>query len=117
MQLSQIERQREKYQRAWAKDQITDEEFTKLMDETRGAYDELKQKIEKDPPKTLDIKQLEMITKEFNDNFNILTQEEKNAFISRFIRKIQYKIIPHPPKNYRNKKGKGLVVITSVEFY
>lgn len=117
-QLHQIEKKREKYQRAWASDKMTDEEFDKMMDETREIYDDLKNKLEKyKAPVKVDIEELKKIVFSFNENFYYLTQEEKRSFVASFIRKINFKLISQPPKNYRNKKGKDLVVISDVEFY
>lgn len=118
VQLKQIEKKREKYQRAWASDLISDKEFEKLMNETKEVYEDLKKEIsEHEAPATLDIDELKKIVMTFNQNFKLLSQEEKRTFISSFIRRIEYKLIPQPPKNKRNKVGKDLVVITHVEFY
>lgn len=116
--LQQIERKREKFQRAWAADLMSDEEFEKMMDETRGVYEELKKKIaEYKAPTTIDVNALKEIVFTFNQNFSFLTQEEKRIFISQFIRKIEFRLVNQPPKDKRNKKGKDLVVLTNVEFY
>jgi site-specific DNA recombinase len=119
VQLKQIEKKREKFQRAWASDKITDEEFDKLMDETRGIYDSLKKKISESTTAapTITKEELEEIVVSFNDNFRVLTDDEKREFVSRFIRKIEFELIPQPPKNYRNKKGKDLVRIIDIQFY
>lgn len=117
-QLKQIEKKREKYQRAWATDLMSDDEFKKLMDETRSIYEELKKAVEQlEVPTAIDISQVKNIILTFNENFNALTQDEKQIFISTFIRNIEFRLVPQPPKNYRSKKGKDLVVITDVEFY
>jgi site-specific DNA recombinase len=118
-QLKQIERKREKYQRAWAADLISDEEFEQRMSETREAYEEIKKKLDefKDEVK-VDPEQLKNIVLTFNTTFEHLTQEEKREFISRFIRKIHFKAIPKPPtRPDKYKTGKPLIVITDVEFY
>lgn len=118
-QLQQMERKREKYQRAWASDLISDEEFKKMMDETRKVYDELKKKIDEyEKPPTIDIESIKNIVSTFNQNFKLLAQEEKRTFISTFIRKIKYKLISQPPKRPdKHKTGKDLVVVTNVEFH
>jgi site-specific DNA recombinase len=118
-QLKQIEKKREKYQRAWAADLISDEEFEQRMSETREAYEEIKKKLDefKDEVK-VDPEQLKNIVLTFNTTFEHLTQEEKREFISRFIRKIHFKAIPKPPtRPDKYKTGKPLIVITDVEFY
>jgi site-specific DNA recombinase len=117
-QLQQIERKRAKSQRAWVADLISDEEFEKMMDETRDLYEELKKKIsEYKAPTVIDVDTLKNLVFTFNQNFYYLTQEEKRMFISQFIRKIEFKLVPQTPKDKRNKKGKDLVVLTNVEFY
>lgn len=118
-QLLQIEKKREKFQRAWAADLISDDEFTKLMNETRVIYEELKLIVEESPtPVVVDLNELKNIVNTFNKNFFYLTQEEKKSFISTFIRKIEFKILPQQPKRPdKSKTGKALIVITNVEFY
>jgi DNA invertase Pin-like site-specific DNA recombinase len=117
-QLQQIERKREKYQRAWGSDKMTDEEFDKLMDETRESYEELKKKLSKMKSIVpINTKALKEIVFTFNENFTYLTDEERRMFISQFIRKMEFKLIPQPPVRKRDKKGKDKVVITNIEFY
>jgi chromosome segregation ATPase len=109
-QLAQIEKQRERYQRAWATGRMLDKEFDKLMDETLDVYQELVEKInalEETAP---------TITKE--EIFRLLTTDEKREFISRFFRKVEFYLVPKPPlRPDKAKKGKDLVVIFNVEFY
>lgn len=117
-QLQVIEKKREKYQKGWAADLISDEEFEKLMFETKEIYDELKRKLaEYKVPVQIDPDAFKKIVFMFNENFMYLTPEEKRSFISQFIRKIEFKLIEQPPKDKRNKKGKSLVIITNAEFY
>lgn len=118
-QLKQVEKQREKYQRAWSKDLISDDEFEERMAETKDIYDDLKKKIkEAQPEEKIDLEAIKEMVLTFNKGFSYLTQEEKRDFIAQFIRKIDYKLIPQPPKRPdKHKKGKDLVVITNVEFY
>lgn len=117
-QLKQIERKREKYQRAWASDLMTDEEFKKLMDETKDIYEDLKRKVEQsEEPKSVNIEEVQKIKWMFNESFKKLTTEEKQVFVSRFIRKIEFIRVPQPPKNPRkSKRGKDKVVIKKVVF-
>lgn len=117
-QLQQIERKREKYQRAWGADKMTDEEFDKRMDETRDVYDDLKSKLSKiKAPVQINTEALKEIVFTFNQSFAFLTDEEKRMFISQFIRRMDFKLIPQPPVRKRDKKGKDKVVITNIEFY
>ncbi|MEN2464968.1 recombinase family protein [Ornithinibacillus sp. JPR2-1] len=118
-QLREIERKREKYQRAWASDLMTDDEFSRLMEETRRPYEELKRKAEEYTPATpLDMEEIKDVVINFNTNFKILTQEEKKTFIAMFFRKIHFEIHPQPPlRPDKHKKGKDLIVITKIDFY
>jgi site-specific DNA recombinase len=113
-----IEKKREKYQKGWAADLIADDEFEKLMLETKEFYDDLKKRLSNyKVPVQIDTEALKKIVFMFNENFMLLTQEEKRMFVSQFIRKIEFKLVEQPPKNKRNKKGKDLVVLTNVEIY
>lgn len=118
-QLKQVEKKREKYQKAWASDLISDEEFEKLMNETRGVYDELKRKLEEfEQPNEIDVEKIQDIVFNFNETFDALTTEEKQEFVSRFIRNIYFKMIPQGPQRPdKAKKGKPKVEITEIEFY
>jgi DNA invertase Pin-like site-specific DNA recombinase/RNase P subunit RPR2 len=117
-QLAQIKRQREKYQKAWATDNMTDGEFENLMKETREILEELNRKIDEHKPKEkVNTEAIKEIVFTFNKTFSFLTQEEKQAFVQQFIRKIEYTLINQPPVNPRSKKGKPKIVFTSVEFY
>lgn len=117
-QYKQIERKREKFQKAWSNDLISDEEFSGLMAETRKIYEELKEKIKKvEPMKKKNPLQLEFIAKEFNNNFFKLNVDEQRKFVSRFIRSIKYHLVPQQPKRKRNSKGKELIVIDQIDFY
>jgi site-specific DNA recombinase len=114
-----IEKKREKYQRAWANDLITDDEFEDRMKETITAYEQIKDEIAKiKAPVQLDTEAIKTIIFTFNQSFLFLTIEEKKQFISRFIRRIEFKFIPQPPKRPdKHRKGKDLVVISNVDFY
>lgn len=118
-QLKQIERKREKYQRAWASDLVSDDEFKKLMDETREIYEDLKEKVEQqETPAIVDKESLKEIVFTFNNSFKMLTQDEKRAFVSTFIRKIEFQVVPQPPlRPDKSKRGYDTVKITNVVFY
>jgi site-specific DNA recombinase len=118
-QLEQVEKMREKYQIAWAKDKMTEEEFDKRMDETLEIYKELKRKLaELKAPASIDTEAIKKVISTFNENFAALNQEEKSIFLSRFVKRIEFKVIPQPPKQpHKHKRGKDLVVVTNVEFH
>lgn len=118
-QLNQVEKKREKYQKAWAADLISDSEFEARMKETREIHDELIKKIKEiKAPVVIDTEAIKNIVLTFNKSFSYLTQDEKRMFISQFIRRIDFKLKPQPPSRPdKAKKGKSLVVITNIAFY
>lgn len=108
--LAAIENKRNKYQRAWASDLMSDEEFQKLMLETREVYEDLKVKVENyTPTKVLDVKEIKGIVSSFNANFKTLTQSEKRDFIMMFIDSIKFDTKPKG----RTKE----MFITDINFY
>lgn len=91
--IEKIERQREKYQKAWANDLVTDEEFTERMNETKTTLNTLLEKFENLKPK----KQVEYnpdkikdIVNKFKLNWSHLTPIEKKEFMSNFIESIEF---------------------------
>lgn len=116
--LEHIENQRTRYQRAWAQELITDDEFLMRMNETKDIYEKLKKKTKKiKTQKTVDVEAIEKCVFTFNETFRELSLEEKREFVSRFIHRIEFKLIPQPPKSPRNLVGKPLLVITNIDFY
>lgn len=118
-QLRQVERKREKYQRAWASDLMSDDEFKRLMDETKSTYDDLKEKAKQtEAAVPIDAESLKQIVFTFNDNFRKLTAEEKKGFVAAFIRKIEIEIVPQLPVAPRkSNKGNYAIKVTNVDFY
>ncbi|WP_052158832.1 recombinase family protein [Halobacillus sp. BBL2006] len=118
-QLKQIEKKREKYQRAWASDLMDDDEFKRLMEETKEPYEALKKKAQNyKHPEPIDLTAINEIIKSFNEHFTLLTLDEKRSFISTFIKKIEFTLEDQPPKApHKSNKGKERVEITNVDFY
>ncbi|RHW31118.1 recombinase family protein [Lysinibacillus yapensis] len=115
--MKRIENQREKYQRAWASDLITDDEFKNRMNESRIRYVELKAELEKLKGVRYDEKDIEKDkenAKLFKDNFTALTPEEKRSFVQTFIEGIEIEIVERTKaKGFRNQKIK----VADVHFY
>ena len=91
--LSKIERQRKKFQRAWANDQMTDDEFSELMSETKKALDSIIFEMGKleDPQKNeVDIEILKKASTLFNKNWGYLNAAEKKEFMNTFIEGIEF---------------------------
>lgn len=107
-QLKKIERQREKYQKAWSNDLITDEEFSHRMRETKQMYEEIKTKLDAIQPaqqQEFDIEKMKGIINNFNVNWSYLSPNEKKQFVNTFIESIQF------------EKNDGSVTILDVNFY
>lgn len=119
-QLNIVKRKREKFQRAWASEKMTDEEFDKLMDETKTVFDDLNQKISSfKSEKKIDIELLRDLVFSFNQVFTNLVVEEQKEFIQKFIRKIEFQYIQHAPSklSYKPKNGRSTIDILNIEFY
>ncbi|MFD1204004.1 recombinase family protein [Sporosarcina contaminans] len=115
--LRNIENQRSKYQRAWASDLMTDEEFKTRMDETRLRLDELQKELqinENTGATAIDIERYKEIAQNFNENFESLSQEERRSFVQSFIESVKIEIIERTKaRGHRNQRIK----IADVTFY
>ncbi|GJI58746.1 recombinase family protein [Bacillus altitudinis] len=105
-----LEKQRKKYQKAWSLDLMTDEEFEQLMHETKealkSAQKELAETHSTDYPKTqIDIERAKEIVTMFNENWSVLTNQEKRDIVQELIKHI----------NFTKKDGE--ITITHIEFY
>lgn len=106
--IERVKRQRIKYQKAWSRDQMTDEEFDNLMSETKNNIDNLMEELQALPPVEEQVTSPEMmleIVNNFNLNWTRLTPREKHEFLNTFIKEIHFE-----------KEGKT-AVITDVVFY
>ncbi|OMC87425.1 hypothetical protein BK128_08330 [Viridibacillus sp. FSL H7-0596] len=116
--IESIQRKREKYQRAWASDLITDEEFDARMNETKEHLDELKRKlVESEPKEQINKEALKEIVITFNDFFSDLKREEQKQFIQTFVRKIDFEYVENAPATARSKRGVTTIKIKNVDFY
>ncbi len=117
-QIAQLEQQRLKYQRGWAADHINDVEFEELMHDTKNALDNLQKQLDEyEEPEKINLDAIKNIIVTFNNCFVQLNQEEKNEFVQRFIRKIEFSYEERPPKCNKYKKGRPRIIITNLEFY
>lgn len=119
--LERVQRQRDKYQRAWSADLITDDEFELRMNETKTIYEDLLKRIsERKQTDSLDIEALKNIVISFKEFFEYdFSQEQRRNFIQQFIRKIEFDFVRHEPSklSIKPKKGRSTVVIKNIEFY
>lgn len=106
-QIEKINRQREKYQKAWGMDLITDEEFTNRMNETKKSLQKLKDKLTQIQPiqqKEVDKEKIIDIAKNFELNWKNMVPKEKRHFVNMFVKNIYFK---------KNDKVK----VTDIDFY
>ncbi|GIN86949.1 integrase [Heyndrickxia sporothermodurans] len=105
-QLDRIKKQREKFQKAWSNDLMTDEEFTERMNETKRGLNALEEKLnEIQPEEKVDQEQIKILVNNFNLNWSNLMPKEKHQFLNTFIKEIRF-----------TKEGSN-VEITRVSFY
>lgn len=106
--ITNIEKQREKYQKAWSRDFMTDEEFADRMNETRKVYEETKNKIKNIPldnEPIIDKNKAIEISKNFLLNWAYMDSSTKRQFVNMFIESIEFE-----------KKNDG-VEVKNVRFY
>lgn len=106
-QIEKIKRQREKYQKAWGVDLMTDEEFSGRMEETKKALQDLNEKLSQIQPnqkQEVDKEKIIEIAKNFELNWKNLTPLEKHRFLNMFIKNIEF-------------IKEDSVVVTNVNFY
>ncbi|SDX63995.1 recombinase family protein [Salimicrobium album] len=117
--IKQLENQRAKYQKGWANDWISDEEFKTRMEETQYAINEweeersqLKAKVETASPE-----QIEIYAKSIIDNYKKLTPREKHEFLNIAVKDIYFDF---KEEWYTGAKGKRQkrrhLWVTKVEF-
>ena len=115
--LKRIDNEREKYQRAWAKDLITDDEFANRMNDSRHLHGELTKKIESysraKKDNSIDDEFVRHMAKLFSENFNLMTQEEKRNFVQSYFESIQFE---KPEFKIKGESIKG-IKITDINFY
>ena len=89
--IAKVMRQREKYQKAWAMDLMTDDEFKARMKETDTL---LKQASEKEVENNeLEFEQVVKIQKLLQKSWNNLSEDKKEDLIAATIDKIQIELI------------------------
>lgn len=91
-QLAKVERQRDKFQKAWSNDLMTDEEFTNQMKETKGVLEAIKEKLNSlNPNKNEEIDNdiLKETINNIKDNWSNLSPTEKRQFMNMFIESIK----------------------------
>lgn len=91
--IARVERQREKYQRAWANDLMTDEEFTDRMKETKSILEEWEEELKASQPSYenhFDQDAVKEIVNDFNENWTHLEPKEKHHFLNMFVEGIKF---------------------------
>ncbi|ARK23606.1 recombinase family protein [Sporosarcina sp. P37] len=115
--LKRIENQRGKYQRAWATDLVTDEEFKIRMDESRSRMEEIQVMLKEmkcEVHEEVDIERYKEIAQNFNINFENLSPKERREFVQMFIESVEIEILERTKaKGFRNQR----IRVSSVHFY
>ena len=91
-QLAKVERQRDKFQKAWSNDLMTDEEFTNQMKETKGVLEAIKEKLNSlnlNKNEEIDNDILKETINNIKDNWSNLSPTEKRQFMNMFIESIK----------------------------
>lgn len=107
-QLVKVERQREKFQKAWSNDLMTDEEFTNRMNETKDMLESIKEKLHSLAPnknEEIDNDVIKDIVNDIKNKWPFLSPIEKKQFMNMFIESIEV------------GKNEGTTEILNVAFY
>ena len=87
-----MEKQREKYQKAWSNDLMTDDEFTERMNETKILLNSAKEKLqtlEVNNHQEIDVAVIKEKVNNIKKNWSHLSPDEKKQFMSMFIESIK----------------------------
>lgn len=106
--LSKVERQREKFQKAWSNDLMTDEEFADRMKETKNTLEEIKEELYKsglNQNEKIDSDTVRRIVNDIKNKWSLLSSLEKKQFMNLFVKNIQLKKI--------NEKN----IVVNITFY
>ncbi|PHG60677.1 recombinase family protein [Bacillus toyonensis] len=106
--LSKVERQREKFQKAWSNDLMTDEEFADRMKETKNTLEEIKKELYKselNQNEKIDSDTVRRIVNDIKNKWSLLSSLEKKQFMNLFVKNIQLKKI--------NEKN----IVVNITFY
>ncbi len=101
--ITRVEAQRIKYQKAWSLDLMTDDEFTKQMRDTKKFIESVNGEIDSlqiEPIHKVDVETVRETSRLFNANWVELTAIEKREFVERFISHIKI-------ERYGESRGKG----------
>lgn len=109
-----IDRERDKIQRAWIKDMMSDEDLKRYQKELDKELSQIEDDLSKSKVKRVEIdkEELKELITYFNDHFRLLSRTEKRSFIQQHIRYIEYE-----RKLVRGYKKKYDTKITNIEFF
>lgn len=112
--LKALERQRDRIQRAWIQERMTDDDLDQYQKEIESEQMEIEEQLSKLSVKRVTISNEEVneIKEYFTTHFNELTREEKRSFVQQHIRQIHYKrtLVEGFQKKYNT-------VITNIDFF
>lgn len=109
-----IDRERDKIQRAWIKDMMSDDDLNRYQKELDKELSQINDELSKMKVKRVEIdkEELKELITYFNDHFSLLSRSEKRSFIQQHIRYIEYerRLVKGYKKKYNTK-------IINVEFF
>lgn len=91
--IDKVMKQREKYQKAWSMDLMTDDEFKKLMNETSKVIEEYNKQQNRNIQKEVDTNQIKTINNLVLKIWSKLNDEDKEKLIRENIKNIDCEII------------------------
>lgn len=111
--LASIEKKRDRIQRAWINEMMTDVDLKKYQaefdEEQRKAQDELNSLAAYSP---ITKEELREITSLFNEHFSVLDRDEKRAFVQRHVKSIRYS-----RKKLKGYQKRYKITVENVEFF
>src|SRR5690625_616943 len=112
--LQAIKKERERIQRAWIKEMMTDEELDKFQSELDAETDDLNKELltlNKNAP-SISNEELKELSVYFNEAYNELTKIEKRKFIQKHVKEIYFE-----RKLLKGYKKKYSVTVKNIYFY
>lgn len=109
--VNKVNRQREKFLDAWSNDLISDDEFSKKMDETKKLLDTYYQQSNK-KERNVDIKALKEWQNIVLESWGYLNNEDKEELINSTIKEIKYTFLKG-----NSRKNPSTIGIEDVIFY
>lgn len=112
--IDKIMRQREKYQKAWSMDLVSDDEFKKRMEETQELIDEYNKDTLEEQNARLTVEQIKSINNLLIKSWDNLTVQEKEEFVTQTIDKIEFEVVHG--HGYSRSRTPNSMRITNIDY-